>query len=496
MTLDWRQRKRLGLALAIAGALLASGSPLAAAVDAAGPKGGAGAAATPTTTPSVKAKVAAPAKGSTTTTTLKVRLSDNTKKAKREVNVLTASRDEIRRKIDALNSEYAAQEAAVQAAAQALAAAQQAVSEANERVANAQEEVRIAQGVVQQYALETYLHPPVIASVSVLAIADTQDAGYASGLLKIMTDERHKVVENLAVKKKIAAMEQGRANVAAQEAQARSAEASVNLENLERLRGEQSELVAQMDRRLEDALAEAAALEAIDEQAARELAERELALRESEKVAQLAAATAAAKPKLTNVAFKNGDPTTTTSAKPTTGTSAPKQTTSTTTPKQTTTTAPTQTTTTQPKTTTTSTTPPSLPAGVVTWDEITYVGGIPVHKSIASKVSGLLNAATAAGFSLSGGGYRDSQSQINTRMANCGTTYYDIYLKPSGLCTPPTAIPGRSMHERGLALDLKSGGFLITSRSNPAFIWLSANAAKYGFYNLPSEPWHWSTTGT
>ena len=107
----------------------------------------------------------------------------------------------------------------------------------------------------------------------------------------------------------------------------------------------------------------------------------------------------------------------------------------------------------------------------------------------------MLNAATAAGFSLTGGGYRDSEGQIRTRMANCGTTYYDIYEKPASQCSPPTAIPGRSMHERGLALDLKSNGSLITSRSNPAFIWLSAHASNYGFYNLPSEPWHWSTTG-
>ncbi len=51
------------------------------------------------------------------------------------------------------------------------------------------------------------------------------------------------------------------------------------------------------------------------------------------------------------------------------------------------------------------------------------------------------------------------------------------------------------MHERGLALDIKSSGSLITSRSNPAYQWLAANASSYGFYNLPSEPWHWSTNG-
>ena len=28
-----------------------------------------------------------------------------------------------------------------------------------------------------------------------------------------------------------------------------------------------------------------------------------------------------------------------------------------------------------------------------------------------------------------------------------------------------------------------------------AFVWLAANAGRFGFSNLPSEPWHWSTTG-
>ena len=37
---------------------------------------------------------------------------------------------------------------------------------------------------------------------------------------------------------------------------------------------------------------------------------------------------------------------------------------------------------------------------------------------------------------------------------------------------------------------------VIRSRSHPAFQWLAANAERFGFYNLPSEPWHWSTTGS
>ena len=66
---------------------------------------------------------------------------------------------------------------------------------------------------------------------------------------------------------------------------------------------------------------------------------------------------------------------------------------------------------------------------------------------------------------------------------------------PPSSCSPPTARPGTSLHEQGLAIDFTNNGRLITSRSDPAFQWLAANAGGYGFRNLPSEPWHWSTTG-
>ena len=51
------------------------------------------------------------------------------------------------------------------------------------------------------------------------------------------------------------------------------------------------------------------------------------------------------------------------------------------------------------------------------------------------------------------------------------------------------------MHEQGKAIDFIYGGRIISSRSSDAYQWLAANAAGYGFYNLPSEPWHWSTNG-
>lgn len=123
------------------------------------------------------------------------------------------------------------------------------------------------------------------------------------------------------------------------------------------------------------------------------------------------------------------------------------------------------------------------------------VRGITVAASIAGQLEGLLNAASAAGINLGGSGYRDPAGQIAVRRNNCGPSDYDIYQKPASACSPPTARPGASLHERGLAIDFTANGSLIQSRSSSAFQWLAGNASRFGFYNLPSEPWHWSTTG-
>ena len=72
---------------------------------------------------------------------------------------------------------------------------------------------------------------------------------------------------------------------------------------------------------------------------------------------------------------------------------------------------------------------------------------------------------------------------------------YAIYQAPSSACSPPTARPGTSMHEKGLAIDFTCGGGTI-SRGSACFGWLEGHAGGYGLYNLPSEPWHWSTDGS
>lgn len=125
----------------------------------------------------------------------------------------------------------------------------------------------------------------------------------------------------------------------------------------------------------------------------------------------------------------------------------------------------------------------------------TVGGGITVDGSIAGNVQGLLDEAAAAGFTLTGSGYRSHQRQIELRRQNCGPSDYAIYQMPSSQCSPPTARPGSSMHEVGLAIDVSCNGTLIESRSSACFRWMAAHAPSFGLLNLPSEPWHWSVNG-
>lgn len=119
------------------------------------------------------------------------------------------------------------------------------------------------------------------------------------------------------------------------------------------------------------------------------------------------------------------------------------------------------------------------------------VQGTTVNVSIANNLNLLYNDIHAAGINLGGWGYRTFDQQISTRIKNhCP----DIMNSPSTACNPQTAIPGTSNHEHGEAIDFTINGNTIHAGS-PAFSWLKINAGKYGLKNLPSENWHWSTTG-
>jgi hypothetical protein len=122
-------------------------------------------------------------------------------------------------------------------------------------------------------------------------------------------------------------------------------------------------------------------------------------------------------------------------------------------------------------------------------------GAIEVAGDIARDVQGLLNRASAQGVGLCGTGWRDPSEQIALRRRHCGSSDWAIYEAPASACSPPTAPPGSSMHERGLAIDFTYAGGGAIGCGSEAYAFLDDNAADFGLYNLPGECWHWSTNG-
>ena len=120
--------------------------------------------------------------------------------------------------------------------------------------------------------------------------------------------------------------------------------------------------------------------------------------------------------------------------------------------------------------------------------------GIKVASAIRGKLAAMVSAAQRDGVFLTGGGYRSPAAQVQLRIAHCGSSSFAIYQARASSCRPPTARPGASMHERGLAIDFQEGGRTLT-RGSRGYAWLRKNAGRYGFLNLPSEAWHWSVNG-
>ncbi|MFI2752407.1 D-alanyl-D-alanine carboxypeptidase family protein [Cellulomonas sp. P22] len=132
--------------------------------------------------------------------------------------------------------------------------------------------------------------------------------------------------------------------------------------------------------------------------------------------------------------------------------------------------------------------------GPVPRESTVVASGFRVHPCLAGAVDQLVADALVDGVELGGGGWRSAEAQIELRRVNCGESEVDVWEKAASECFPATANPGRSRHERGLAIDFTQDGRILTADS-PGFAWLVAHAEQYGLENLPSEPWHWSVDG-
>jgi peptidoglycan hydrolase CwlO-like protein len=352
---------------------------------------------------------------------------------------VTAALSSLEGQVRQRRSEAAAAEASFEQASEAQAQSERDLAQKEEELADLRRQMRTV-------AVEAYVHPRGDDWLEAVSHSESlNDTVKANSML----EARSGSLDDLEDQFQAAQTELERARDRAIEARAAAdsarQRADARLADVESARASQAQLAADVNQRIDSKLAEAASLEAVDASLSAQIVSQQ------QQVAE-------ALPQSDDDGGSGGG------GGGGGGSSAPSR--------------------------------PSGPPPTITGSgEIVSVGGIRVHQSIAGNVSGLLAAASAAGFNLGGVGYRDSSAQIATRRANCGTSDYAIYHMPSSQCRPPTAPPGTSQHERGLAIDFTANGSLINSRSNPAFQWLAANAGSYGLRNLPSEPWHWSTNG-
>jgi LAS superfamily LD-carboxypeptidase LdcB len=367
-------------------------------------------------------------------------------------------RDEVRRQaaeaaldIDALRAEDAvvqqamadlqanvdAQQADVNAATEAQAEADAALTEANNQLTAAQNMVAALDAATDQMVVQSFMDPPIDNALEIFRSGSLSDAAVKQALLKIQADDDAALMDQLEQAEAQLATDQAAKQEAATLAADRKAASDAALVGLQTALGQQQQFATDLEARLDSRLAEAEALRQQDATLSAQIEAQQAAL-----AAQLAALQGA------STGGGNNAP----------GVIAP------------------------------------VPGGLATVSCPTG-GSITVAGAIADDLSNLLQDAAAAGVLLCGGGWRDPQAQIQLRMEHCGTSDYAIYQMPSSQCDPPTAKPGSSQHEVGLAIDFTCNGGGTVSRGTTCFSWLSAHAADYGFYNLPEEPWHWSTTG-
>lgn len=131
------------------------------------------------------------------------------------------------------------------------------------------------------------------------------------------------------------------------------------------------------------------------------------------------------------------------------------------------------------------------------WEDenLVTLEGTQIHRQLAPFIKSMLFEARGAGSPLQiNVAYRSCAYQLQLRGANCGLGDYNLYQKPSNLCSPPTEPAGSSLHNEGLAIDFACSGYALIENS-PCLTWLQNNAVRYHLLNRASEAWHWSTTG-
>ena len=360
-----------------------------------------------------------------------------------KVNALESSQDQVMAALKAMEENVRGQQAVLSEARRQAEVSAAEAAQAEKDAAQTSRDLDALRARVARYAVKAYVEPPGEELMRRFEAASAQEDATRNALLNMQSRSDSDVIDQLRSTKARLEEELARAQAAKSAAETHAAEAEGALQSLSVAQSQQQAYASQVRQRLDETLSDAAFLSRMDAELGRQIAAE-------------AAALARAVVGVPSSGSGSGS-----------GSGSSNN-----------------------------TTPPPSGNNPYPTPALTTVNGITVASSIADRVRGLLNAASADGINLSGYGYRDFNTQISLRRQNCGTTQYAIWEMPPDACSPPTARPGYSYHERGLAIDFMANGRFINSRSNPGFVWLAANAGRFGFYNLPSEPWHWDTRGT
>jgi hypothetical protein len=371
--------------------------------------------------------------------------SQKAKKAS-EVDTLNATDGEIKQALADLDANISGETSRLEDAKRAESQAEADEANAKTREATAATELDTLHTQIKKQAVEAYTNSPPDETFGVLSANDVLEAASRNTLVEVQAQQNLDVVEHYRTVQQDLAIARTTAADAHQRAEDHRAEVAAQLTKLEQAQDAQQKFADQVENRIESSLAEADSLSQLDGALAGQITQTQAAIAQ-ELESQRAARERRAKALGLTVRSRA------------TGPDGP--------------------------------TPSFRNVG---GNGIVTVGGISVDSSIAGALQSLLSAAAADGVNLGGGGFRDPGQQISLRRAHCGSSNYAVYQAPATSCSPPTARPGQSMHEQGLAIDFTMGGRTL-SRSSPGYQWLKAHAASYGLHNLPSEPWHWSTNG-
>jgi LAS superfamily LD-carboxypeptidase LdcB len=380
-------------------------------------------------------------------------------------DVLRADSADVAASLGEVSAEVQAQVAAVTAARRAETTAQAELAAAEEAVAETQASIDALSVLSDEVVIESFINPPAESAIDTLSAESLVDATVKQSILTNQSNSNAQVLTDLQeAQAELTTRKEAEAEAAAT-AEEKAAESEAALADLIADQSEETLFVLAVQDRLAGRLAEADALADIDPAAA-----EALRAREGELAAQIGAIVTAREQRAAQAALEQA------MAEAAAQAAAERAESS------------------------SSSSGGGVSIGAASGNLSTVAcpsgGSITVDSSLAGNLQSMLDDAAADGINLCGGGYRDPAEQIALREANCGSSNYAIYEAPSSACSPPTARPGTSNHEQGLAIDFTCDGGGALSSSSSCFTWLKANAASYGLYNLPSEPWHWSNDGT